>query len=342
MMLFVAFLDVAVLALSSTELVRKPLASRVVRAAAPRLDGGIDAANRCTRLDAEPVAVTLHLPRSGHGVGAPQPGAVHLRIGDGEVIVGAPSAEAALGGPCRKLVSEQSGGVTRIDIGGDEKGSSRALSGLRRAVAIRRLSAAYGQRAHTVGHGVEDEPPPSSPALPAPSCDVFFVRPGARQSAGSIIGTGLRAIGRLPGIASGVRVSSALLGALGRDQLTPTSEPSLTLRLLRPLPWQLKRFAARCWVQAMLEAVPPRGEGGARGARQRGSRAEVGSHSLHPMQKVRAMPMPTEASICTRHAYIHAYAHIHALMHVHTHMHAHMDAHICAHMHAHRCVRCPC
>jgi hypothetical protein len=81
-----------------------------------------------------------------------------------------------------------------------------------------------------------------------------------------------------------VRAGSALLGRLGRAQLTPTYPPSLALRLLRYLPWRLQRLAARAWVQSMLAEHPTRAVAG------------EATPYRHPMESVRVLPLLSPAA----------------------------------------------
>ena len=202
----------------------------------------LDAANRCSRLPTIPASVTLQL-LGGDATSSPSAlplaaGAVHLHLGnaagDGceQLVITAPSARVALSRPCRELVMEQGRLVKAIDLA---HGSSRS------PLARWRLRAAYGARVaisgETAGAAVAE--------MPEHQCDVFFVDRGVGTRAAAVAAGSLQALSSVPIVGGALHGGGALLARVGRAQLTPTSQPSLALRLLRRLPWRAQRTAAQ-------------------------------------------------------------------------------------------------
>ncbi len=250
--------------------------------ASVQLSNALDAANRCTRLPATPSAVTLQLG----GMAPLTDGTVHLRLASGGdddeqlLVVAASSASVAISRACRELVREHGLQVAAIDVGvREEQGTATPLRRARLATQRWRLLAAYGVWAQLHAAN-EHEPAATQPH----QCKVLFVERGVAEHTSAAAAASLHAVGATPVVGGVVRAGSALLGRLGRAQLTPTYPPSLALRLLRYLPWRLQRLAARAWVQSMLAEHPTRAVAG------------EATPYRHPMESVRVLPLLSPAA----------------------------------------------
>ena len=99
------------------------------------------------------------------------------------------------------------------------------------------------------------------------------------------------------------------MAAVAEEALTPSYPPSMLLRLLQPMPWRVKRLAARAWVQCALATEPhpadwsAMGEAGEEGEAGEGEAGEasgvpsgdgeaaVGTFAPSPLLQVRTMRM---------------------------------------------------
>ena len=152
--------------------------------------------------------------------------------------------------------------------------------------------AAYGNAPIGVAAAdVDDDAGTGSSSQLRHSCDVAFARRGKRARLAAAGGACWRAANRVPLLSAALTASSGALALLACRELTPTYEPTWTLRALKRLPWRVQRLGARAWLQAMLRSdgfdVPS------------GAALRRAAHRPppHPMSLVRTIPL-LDASEC--------------------------------------------
>ena len=233
----------------------------------------LDAANRCKLLPAVPrTATILH----DHRVAPPlAEGDVQLRLAHGSRAVVAGGVEA-LGHECRALVAEL-GEVDAIH-------TTHA-----NPLTLMRLRAAYGAPVENCSpaDSPADSPGDDAVALArgSESCEVVFAKRGPRRRVSELLAACARTAARVPLLGGAMGAASALAARVGVAQLTPTYRPTVSLRVLKKLPWRLQRLGVRVWLQSMLrdeQSLPIGGEG-VDGGKDGGI--------VHPMAVVRTMPM---------------------------------------------------
>ena len=260
---------------------------------------GIESANECRLLPQNPTATILHL-EGPSSTPSPREDEVQIVLNDGQLAVSVTSMQAALSSYAP--AGEGSG------RGAIDPANSKGARGLR-------LSRAYGGA--PIERFTYDEEQAETDATLAPThrCDVLFARRGVRSRAYAACSRAAQSVRRAPVLGGVARAASARLAGAGVNQLTPTYEPTLTLRLLKRLPWSYQRLGARLWLQAMLhqEEADEEYEELMAGAGTAGAdmpTAVRGSHAPHPMEAVRTLPMldPAECDAAVREAEAHAAA----------------------------------
>ena len=245
----------------------------------------LDSANRCTRLPPSPDGVTIwHTSQPHH----PAPAEVLIRVGD-QLTVSAASIDVALSRPCVELVREYDQPITTVSVGRghSSRAGGRGIRGMRRG-ALARLRSTYQAEEVALVDVSVDAPPHRLQS--DHQCHVLFVR--RRRSISHRLGQTWHSACQLPFVGGALQGALRIASSTGIALLTPTSRPTPMLRALRFLPWQAQRFAARCWVQSMLQAQPLNREGTLSHHRERRRPA---TSVRHPMEAVRTMPMLTPA-----------------------------------------------
>ena len=267
----------------------------------------LEKANRCTLLPSKPVSATIiHV-----GDGSPPtlcPDEVQFVIGGAQSAVSMKPAIKALGAGCKKLVREL-GEVDAIRLAPGQP----PLTGLW-------LRAAYGgaplERPRSGPQDGEEEAgeEEEEAATLRHRCDVLFARRGLRQRVGEAGSSAMRGAKRVPILGNVVRAATGTVAEFMEWQLTPTYQPTLTLRLLKQLPWRCQRLGARLWLQAMLynddaaadgeeeEDLEAEDAASASAAAAVALTAQAAQAAPHPMEAVRTLPMldatECEAAIC--------------------------------------------
>lgn len=262
---------------------------------------GIESANECRLLPQNPTTATILHLEGPSSTPSPREDEVQIVLNDGQLAVSVTSMQAALSSCTRQLVKDL-GEVQSIRL------NSKGARGLR-------LSRAYGGAPIERFTSDEEQAETAAPLAPTHRCDVLFARRGVRSRAYEACSRAAQSVRRAPVLGGVARAASARLAGALVNQLTPTYEPTLTLRLLKRLPWSYQRLGARLWLQAMLhqEEADEEYEELMAGAGTAGAdmpTAVRGSHAPHPMEAVRTLPMldPAECDAAVREAEAHAAA----------------------------------
>lgn len=251
----------------------KLLVTGGLQMAEPATEDKLDVTNRCKLLssNAKHLQIFHGLP---HDLAEDS---VVFCISDGLSVAAAPGM--ALDWRCRRMVREL--GVVRSIQLPEAKPSS--LAGVRRACIAAALRAAYGNAK------IDDQPtldtPPLNDATISHQCDVAFLRRGVRQRVMDAAANLLGFLQQVPALGAFLNAAKRLGAQMARAQLTPTYRPSLTLRLLKLLPWRCQRLGARLWVQAMFEA-----EVAASNRASQGNKLQT-NLGRHPMAAIRTLPI---------------------------------------------------
>ena len=253
----------------------RPVAISRARIALAGTTNGIEAANRCRLLpDDAGEATILHVDDSG-ALPPPKLNEVQILINDGSLALSVVPAAAALRSGPRRLINEMG-----------KPHTIRLHSGGVRGLQLRR---AYGNA--PIERAADSAE--ASPSLQGPQhrCDVVFARRSLAERASVACAGAVRVARRVPLLGGAVRAALAGVADGLVWQLTPTFEPTITLRMLKRLPWRCQRLGARLWLQAMLHAEDRQYEQEQEQEQEQEEQEEAEAGRRHPFELVHTLPM---------------------------------------------------
>ena len=239
---------------------------------------GIEKANTCTLLPADPVMATVVHVNDQTQIPPPLPDEVQLIITNTSLFVSVTPAGAALSTATRRLVGDL-GDVRNICL--------HSPSAMRRL----QLRRSYGDVPIEVVDQCDRQSSLSPTPPPTHRCDVIFARRGLRTKLVESSVALVRQASHMPLVGGCMCAATSALARGLLWQLTPTTRPTVTLRALKRMPWRCQRLGARAWLQAMLhleETADVAEEATVTAAR-------ASRYTTHPMEIVHTLPMLSTA-----------------------------------------------